>query len=118
MTAVPVNHIDAVRVVSLPADVDAANAAEIGDQLAEQLGVDVQHLVLDLSPTRYLDSSGLDMLFKLEEQLRVGRRGLCLVVPETSQLRRLLELVRLPESLTVVESVPAAVQACAGKTSA
>jgi len=94
-------------------DIDAANAAHVGAQLSASIAPDVDRLVVDLSEVRYVDSAGLDMLFRLNERLRQRRAVLLVAIPPSSPLRRLARLVGLPDAMPVHDSVDAAIEASA-----
>jgi ABC-type transporter Mla MlaB component len=49
-------------------------------------------LALDLSGVTYLDSSGIELVFELGRSLAARRQTIRLIVPETSPVRRVLEL--------------------------
>jgi anti-anti-sigma factor len=102
-----------VPVARARADIDAANARRVGDELADYVGADVHSLVLDLGDTRYVDSAGIDMLFRLGERLRQRRAQLLLVIPPGSHLERLAEIVGLSRALAVHASVDDALAAAA-----
>jgi anti-anti-sigma factor len=106
-----VEHIDGVPVARPSEDIDAANARVLRDELAACLeGAD--KLVLDLGATRYVDSAGIDMLFRLNELLRQRRATLLLVIPQRSQLTRLAQIVALPSAVAIHETVEDALGAC------
>jgi anti-anti-sigma factor len=96
-----VTLIGGVPVARLPSDVDSANGERIGLALAESTPRDATCLILDLEETRYLDSVGIDMLFKLSEQLRRCRQTLRLAVPEQAPIRRILEIAAVERSMPV-----------------
>ena len=91
-------------------DIDAANARQVRDELAAAVG-DAEKLVLDLSRTRYVDSAGIDMLFRLNELLQERRAALILVIPQSSPLTRLAQIVALPSAMAIHETVELAVGA-------
>ena len=68
--------------------------------------------MVDLSETRYLDSAGIDMLFRLSERLRERRARLLLVIPQASQLARLARIVGLVRAVPSYETVEHALGAC------
>lgn len=112
MNDVTFEQVDGVPVARPRGDIDSSNASRIRDQLAGCIGPNVEHLVVDLTDTRYLDSAGVDMLFRLSERLRQSRAKLLLVVPPSSQLNRLIEIVALDEAVPVHETVEQALGAC------
>jgi anti-sigma B factor antagonist len=95
----------ALTIATMPADVDLASSAEIGERLATGVDKQARTLVLDLSETSYVDSAGLDMLLRLGGLLRQGRRELVLVVPSGSPLRRFFEIVMLPPTVQLHEDL-------------
>lgn len=105
-------NFHSVLVIALPADVDTANAKRVGEELVAQATHSVSSLVVDLSETRYLDSAGVDMLFRLNARMRHRRKELRLVVPSTSPLRRVLEIVSADAAeLPVHASIEGAIEA-------
>ena len=81
-----------VVIARVEGEVDGSNAAALRASLSEQVPNTALGLVLDLSDTSYLDSSGIQLLFELAAQLRTRRQHLRLVVPDNSPMRRVLEL--------------------------
>jgi anti-anti-sigma factor len=104
-------RIDGVPVARPREDIDAANARAMREELADCLGA-ADRLVLDLSRTRYIDSAGIDMLFRLHELLRQRRTALLLVIPQSSQLTRLAQIVALDRAMAIHETVEQALGAC------
>lgn len=113
MTGLEVERVNDVPVVRPRQDIDAANATQLRAELTACLDRGAEHLVLDLGATRYLDSAGIDMLFRLSERLRQRRARLLVVIPPSSQLARLAEIVALPSAMPVHETVEDALAACA-----
>jgi len=110
VSQVEVRHLDGVPVARPRTDIDAANARLVRDELARCLG-DAERLVLDLSETSYVDSAGIDMLFRLNELLHERRAALVLVIPQSSQLTRLAQIVALPSAMAIHETVEQALGA-------
>jgi anti-anti-sigma factor len=108
MIGLTVEHHDGVPVGTLPLDVDSANARRLRDELEAAVGNDTFDLVLDLTATQYLDSAGIDMLFRLGQRLSQRRAHLRLVIPPTSQLLRLAEVVGLVPTLPRYDTLAAA----------
>lgn len=105
MIGVEVQQIDNVLVARPRGDIDAATTARVREQLTDSMGNNVECLVVDLSQTRYVDSAGIDMLFRLSERLRERRAKLLLVIPRSSQLLRLAVLVGLTRVMPVCETL-------------
>ena len=81
-----------VVIARLEGEVDGSNAEELRRALATGLPTASNGLVLDLSAVGYLDSAGIELLFKLARSLRERRQALHLVVPDDSPLRRVLQI--------------------------
>jgi anti-anti-sigma factor len=86
---------DGVPVAHLHGEIDASNAREIGDRLRALLTNRLERLVVDLSQTSYLDSTGINLLFTLGDELRGRQQALRLVVPERSPIARMLTITGL-----------------------
>ncbi|MEA2473486.1 MAG: hypothetical protein QOE06_1401 [Thermoleophilaceae bacterium] len=84
---------DRVVIAALPEEIDLANARGIASIVAAAVPNDAVGLVLDLTATTYLDSSGVHLVFDLAARLMARQQTLALAVPETSNVRRVLELV-------------------------
>jgi anti-anti-sigma factor len=54
---------------------------------------------VDLTRTAYLDSAGVQLLFRLASKLRIRRHRMRLVVPEGSPVRTVLEIAGMPKVL-------------------
>lgn len=113
MSALDIEQIDGVPIAHINEDIDVANAEAVQRQLADALGPDALSLVVDLSATQYVDSAGVDMLLRLGGLLDHRRAELILVIPETSQLKRLAMIVGLPEAIAVHPSLTDAVHEAA-----
>jgi anti-anti-sigma factor len=111
VSAVQSSHADGVPIARLPEEVDAANAARVGAELAECVNRDVFELIVDLGGTQFIDSAGIDMLFRLSERLRQRRVILRVAIPPGSPLSRLAEIVGLRNGMPVHESVADALAA-------
>jgi anti-sigma B factor antagonist len=111
VSAVRTERVDGVCVARPREDIDAASARRVRDALAECVDEGCDSLVLDLSETRYVDSAGIDMLFRLSELLRERRARLQLVIPRESNLARLAAIVALPSIVPVHETVALALAA-------
>ena len=88
-------------------EVDLSNAASVKDRLLGWVPNTASSLVLDLSETDYLDSTGVRLIFELAQ--RLGDRGqkLELVVPDNSVISRLLVLTEMQQVVPMSTSVDA-----------
>jgi anti-sigma B factor antagonist len=99
---------DAV-VAHVSGEVDLSNAASVTDRLIEATPNSSAVLVLDLSGTRYLDSSGVRMLFELAHRLRNRGQKLELVVPDDSNVKRVLLMTEVERVVPMSSSLDDAV---------
>jgi len=87
--------VDGTRIVRVSGEIDLSNVSAVLEAVADVLPTDAATVVVDLSETVYLDSSGIAMLFRLAERLEHSRQRLHLVVPPGAPIRRVLELTNL-----------------------
>jgi anti-anti-sigma factor len=92
-------------VVRVRGEIDLSNALDVQESIGRAAPVDAVEVVVDLSGTTYLDSTGIAMLFRLRERLEHGRQELQLVVPVDSPIRRVLELTQLTRVIPVRDSL-------------
>jgi anti-anti-sigma factor len=102
---------DDVVIARLSGEVDLSNATEVGDGLSASVPNTALGLVLDLTATTYLDSSGVHLIFDLSERLRTRQQQLRIVVPAGAPVRRVLRIVELDDTVPVLASVEEAVEA-------
>ncbi len=88
-------------------EVDLSNAQSVRERLLAAVPNTASALVLDLSETAYMDSTGVRLIFELAERLRSRGQKLEIVVPGDSFVRRVLSLTEVqrivPMSATVAE---------------
>ena len=94
-----------VVVVEVAEDIDLANAERVKSSLVARIGKGQLGLVVDLTGMRYLDSSGVRMLFGLRRSLESRRQKLWAVVPPASPVGRLLALAPADSIVPVAASV-------------
>ena len=99
-----------VIVARVTGEIDLSNAAEIGAELAAGVPNSALGLVVDLTATSYLDSSGVHLVFDLAERLRRRQQQLRVVVPPGAPVRRVLRIVRLDSAVPVVPTVDEAIE--------
>ena len=100
---------DDVIVARITGEIDLSNASEVGEKLSGAVPNTALGMVIDLTATSYLDSSGVHLLFELGERLQRRQQQLRVVVPEGGPIRRVLRIVELDETVPVMASVDDAV---------
>jgi anti-anti-sigma factor len=83
-------------VIAIHGEIDISNAHEVSAAIESIMPNAAETLVIDLSGTTYLDSSGVQLLFLLAQRLQTRRQELMLVVPEEAPIRAVLELTGMP----------------------
>jgi anti-anti-sigma factor len=91
----------------LKGDVDLSNARSVEEQLLAAVPNTSSGLVLDLSMTHHLDSSGVQLIFELAERLDNRRQRLEIVVPDDSPIKRVLLLTEVHRLVPIFASVDA-----------
>lgn len=76
----------------LAGELDMASAPEVRARLYEALGEGAQELNLDLSGLTFMDSAGVELLFRMREDLAMRQLALSLYVPGDALIRRTLEV--------------------------
>jgi anti-anti-sigma factor len=99
-----------VWVAVLEGEIDASNTALVGERLRALLSNRSNALIIDLGPTTYLDSAGINMLFRLGAELAQRQQRLHLVVPEASPLSRAIAITGLDQAVTMHGSRAAALE--------
>ena len=94
----------------LKGEVDLSNAQSVKTRLLGAVPNTATSLVLDLSETRHLDSSGIQLLFELGHRLERRGQTLNVVVPEESIVRRILVLTEAHQVVALFPSLDAAMR--------
>jgi anti-anti-sigma factor len=99
---------DGVVVAYVEGEIDLASAPRLGRELASAIPNDVVGVVIDLSGTTYLDSSGVSLVFELAERMHARQQQLRLALPDGAPLRRVLRVVNLESVVPIATTVEAA----------
>jgi anti-anti-sigma factor len=78
--------------IAISGEIDLHNAVAVEEQIFAAIGNTVTAVLLDLTDLRYMDSSGLRILFTLATRLDVLQISLDLVAEPGSPARHVLEL--------------------------
>jgi anti-sigma B factor antagonist len=106
-----VERRDPVMVAALEGEIDASNAGEIAAEVRTLVDNRDQGLLVDLTPTAYLDSAGINLLFTLGDDLRARQMKLVLVVAPGSAIARMLSITSLDRAYPTYATVEEALQA-------
>jgi anti-sigma B factor antagonist len=83
----PVWETSGVRVVAAPEEIDMTNAAGLRAALLEAAECGDGTLVVDMTRTRFCDTSGLRALVGAYQRAQAGSGRTLLVIPDTAVLR-------------------------------
>jgi anti-anti-sigma factor len=94
-----------VELARIAGEVDASNVVQLSEKLLEVVSNQVRALVLDLTETSYIDSSGISLIFDAAARLRNRRQQLRLVGPPRSFVGEVLAAVSIQESVPIDPAV-------------
>lgn len=100
-----------VEVARVAGEVDASNVAELSERLLDSVSNQARAVVLDLTETSYIDSSGISLIFDAAARLRNRRQELRLVVTPGSFVAEVLRAVSLDQSVAIDSELEEALQA-------
>jgi anti-anti-sigma factor len=103
-------HGDTI-VAHIRGEVDLSNVEDVRTELIEAVSHESECLVLDLTDTTYLDSTGVRLLFELAERLQGRRQELRLVVNQEAMVRRVIVLTHLDQRVPLDATVDDAMRA-------
>jgi anti-sigma B factor antagonist len=98
-------------VARIAGELDLSNVDETEATIALSVTPDTQGLVIDLTDTTFLDSTGIRMIFELAARLRSRRHQLRLVADTSTLVHRVLMLSQLDAIVPVDASLAAALAA-------
>lgn len=100
-----------VELARVAGEVDASNVDELTKQLLEAVSNNVRALVLDLTQTSYIDSSGISLIFDAVARMKNRRLQLRLVVKPKSFVSEVLAAVSMSDSVPIDPEMDAALRA-------
>ena len=102
--------INGVRVVAVRGELDIATSPQVRELLAEAPTDRAQPLVIDLAHCDFIDSTGLAALLHGAKPAQNGESRVAIVSP-AGDVRRMLELTAIDQSIPVFGSLEEAVAA-------
>lgn len=94
-----------VVIARIAGEMDASNTSRVEDRLTSAVPNSALGMVLDLSDLSFVDSSGVELFFRLGERLEHRRQRLAVALPEGAAVERVFEIVRFGEKLPLAASV-------------
>ncbi|HEY6396823.1 MAG TPA: STAS domain-containing protein [Solirubrobacteraceae bacterium] len=83
---------DSALIARFDGEIDTSNAGPIVEAVARATPNDVDGVVLDLSGIEYLDSAGIQMIYRIRASLRTRGQRLVMVIVPSSPVHDALEL--------------------------
>ena len=102
---------DGVLVARVLGDLDLSNLHAVHTALVDATPNDAVGLVVDLSGVQFLDSSGVEALFRLQRSLSIRQQRFAVAIPPEATIRRALELSGAAGEMALCPSVDAALGA-------
>lgn len=99
-----------VIVARMPVEVEITQAPSLRGQLMQAVENRDLGLVIDLTATEYLDSSGINMLFELGEGLAARQLRMAVVMPQGGLVERVVSIVDLGSAMPIHRDVESAVE--------
>ena len=94
-----------VVIARIAGEMDISNASGVEKQLTAAVPNSALGMVLDLSDLRFVDSSGVELFFRLAERLKDRRQRLAVALPEGAPVKRVFEIVGFSEKVPLAGSV-------------
>jgi anti-anti-sigma factor len=98
-----------VIVARMPVEVEITQTPSLRGQLVQAVENRDLGLVIDLTATKYLDSSGVNMLFELGEGLAARQLQMAVVIPQGGLVERVVSIVDLGSAMPIHRDVESAV---------
>jgi anti-anti-sigma factor len=102
---------DGIRVARITGDIDLSNVAAVSAALLDAMSHQAGGLVVDCTGLRFIDSSGVEALLRVERSLSARRQRLAVVIPPEAPTRRALELSGAESPLSLHATVDEAIAA-------
>jgi anti-anti-sigma factor len=97
-----------VLVARVTGDLDLSNLHAVHTALVDATPNDAFGLVVDLAGVHFLDSSGVETLFRLQRSLGVRQQRFAVAIPPHATIRRALELSGAMGEIALCPTVEAA----------
>jgi anti-sigma B factor antagonist len=100
-----------VELAHVAGEVDASNVDGLTKKLLEGVSNQSRAVVLDLTETSYIDSSGISLIFDAAARMKNRRQQLRLVVSPKSFVSEVLAAVSMADSVPIDAALPEALRA-------
>jgi anti-anti-sigma factor len=97
-------------VARISGEIDISNVGAVKRRLTDAVASASPGLVVDVSGTTYLDSSGVYLLFELARALEGRQQQMCVVAPPTTPSTRVLLITGFDHIVPVTSTVEEAIE--------
>jgi anti-sigma B factor antagonist len=97
-------------VARISGEIDISNVGAVKRKLTDAVTSSSRGLVVDISGTTYLDSSGVYLLFELNRALEGRQQKLCVVAPPTTPSTRVLLITGFDRIVPVTSTMDQAME--------
>jgi anti-anti-sigma factor len=101
LSGLAIEEREATVLARLSGELDIAEATGAGERILEAVPPNVASVVIDLTELRFIDSSGIAMLFSLARQFDVRRQRLRVVAPPDGLVGRVLGIVEFSRAAPI-----------------
>jgi len=92
-------------IAHITGEIDHSNADDLASALTASLSNESHGLIVDLSGVDYLDSAGIQLIYRLRESLSARRQRLALVIPAKSPAHDALRFAGVAKHVESIESL-------------
>ena len=111
MADVRIEREDGTVVAIVTGEVDMSNATSVRQQIAGSVTPGDDAVIVDMSELSFMDSAGLHGVIELSTVLAERRQRFLLCVPHDSPIARAIEVIGLPQAVSVHADRAAAMEA-------
>ncbi len=104
LLAIRYEQLDASLLVRLSGEIDLSNAPEVHHEL-ERAVQDRPRVVIDLAEVEYLDSQGLRLIKKLNDNVKSNGGELQLIAPPDTFARQAFEMARMGDFIQIRDAL-------------
>jgi anti-anti-sigma factor len=101
LSGLSIEERDGAVLARLTGELDISEASSKGDLIVQAVPAGVPAVVVDLTELRFIDSSGVAMLFSLARHFDVRRQQLRVVAPPGGVVARVLEIVQFERAAPI-----------------
>jgi anti-anti-sigma factor len=105
LAQIAIEQHDDVAVAHVGGEIDISNVAPARRELAAGVPDSACGLVVNLSDTSHLDSSGVYLLYELSKTLESRRKHICVVAPPTAPSTRVLFITGFDKVMPFTDTV-------------